>query len=263
MRVIGHSGCYANNSNHGGNLKMNRLLRKSALVSVLTAGLVLLLSACGGGGSSSGGGGTAIGAGATSIVRGNVTGTGNAQAMFIQQMPGSGVERIVKLIADGVISSAYAGTAGVIVCVIVDGSNPLAYCDTTDSNGDFAIDLSAVAAGTYPITFAYNGVTYTSEITVIDDAIVDATVEIDEVEGEVSIEGIDIILLDDGVSDDDGDAGNVVKITICHKPGTPAEKTKQVPEPAVPGHMGHGDTEGACPGGTVADSGDEPIDSDG
>jgi len=36
------------------------------------------------------------------------------------------------------------------------------------------------------------------------------------------------------------------KVTICHKPGTPAEKTKQVPESAVPGHLGHGDTEGEC-----------------
>ena len=36
------------------------------------------------------------------------------------------------------------------------------------------------------------------------------------------------------------------KITICHKPGTPAEKTLQVPESAVPGHLKHGDTLGEC-----------------
>ena len=36
------------------------------------------------------------------------------------------------------------------------------------------------------------------------------------------------------------------KVTICHKPGTPAEKTKQVPEPAVKGHLGHGDHLGPC-----------------
>ena len=35
-------------------------------------------------------------------------------------------------------------------------------------------------------------------------------------------------------------------VTICHKPLTPAEKTLQVPESAVPGHLGHGDYEGAC-----------------
>src|SRR5688572_6756721 len=33
------------------------------------------------------------------------------------------------------------------------------------------------------------------------------------------------------------------KVTICHKPGTAAEKTKQVPSGALKGHLGHGDTE--------------------
>lgn len=41
---------------------------------------------------------------------------------------------------------------------------------------------------------------------------------------------------------------DVEKVTICHKPGTPAEQTKEVPESAVPGHLGHGDTLGACEG---------------
>jgi len=36
------------------------------------------------------------------------------------------------------------------------------------------------------------------------------------------------------------------KVTICHKPGTPAEKTLQVPAQAVPGHLGHDDTLGPC-----------------
>ena len=35
-------------------------------------------------------------------------------------------------------------------------------------------------------------------------------------------------------------------IPICHKPGTPAEKTKLVPLSALPGHAGHGDTIGPC-----------------
>jgi hypothetical protein len=37
-----------------------------------------------------------------------------------------------------------------------------------------------------------------------------------------------------------------VRITICHKPGTPAEKTLVLPESAIPGHLGHGDTLGPC-----------------
>ena len=35
-------------------------------------------------------------------------------------------------------------------------------------------------------------------------------------------------------------------VTICHKPGTPAEQTLTVDDDAVPGHLGHGDYLGAC-----------------
>ena len=46
-------------------------------------------------------------------------------------------------------------------------------------------------------------------------------------------------------------------VTICHKPGTPAEKTLTVPLSAWSGHKTHGDTMGAC--GTVAEPpADEP-----
>ena len=34
--------------------------------------------------------------------------------------------------------------------------------------------------------------------------------------------------------------------TICHKPGTPAEKTKEVSGSMLEGHLGHGDTLGPC-----------------
>jgi hypothetical protein len=36
------------------------------------------------------------------------------------------------------------------------------------------------------------------------------------------------------------------KVTICHKPGTPAEGTIEVSSSAVPAHLEHGDTLGAC-----------------
>jgi hypothetical protein len=35
-------------------------------------------------------------------------------------------------------------------------------------------------------------------------------------------------------------------VTICHKPGTPAEHTLVVDDDAVPGHLGHGDFVGPC-----------------
>ena len=40
--------------------------------------------------------------------------------------------------------------------------------------------------------------------------------------------------------------GNGGKVTICHKPGTPAEKTMTVPQSALKGHLGCGDTLGPC-----------------
>src|SRR4051812_2899491 len=36
------------------------------------------------------------------------------------------------------------------------------------------------------------------------------------------------------------------KVTICHKPDTPAEKTMDVPTSALGGHLGHGDYKGPC-----------------
>jgi len=37
------------------------------------------------------------------------------------------------------------------------------------------------------------------------------------------------------------------KVLICHKPGTPAQQEKEVPQSALKGHKEHGDTEGPCP----------------
>jgi len=38
----------------------------------------------------------------------------------------------------------------------------------------------------------------------------------------------------------------VDSVTICHMPGTPAEKTLTLPSAAIPGHIEHGDYLGAC-----------------
>jgi hypothetical protein len=37
-----------------------------------------------------------------------------------------------------------------------------------------------------------------------------------------------------------------VNVAICHKPGTPAQKTLVIPDTALAGHLGHGDTRGPC-----------------
>ncbi|MCB0181053.1 MAG: hypothetical protein KDI62_22695 [Anaerolineae bacterium] len=36
------------------------------------------------------------------------------------------------------------------------------------------------------------------------------------------------------------------KVTICHKPGTDHGVTLEIAAPALPAHLAHGDTEGAC-----------------
>lgn len=38
------------------------------------------------------------------------------------------------------------------------------------------------------------------------------------------------------------------KVTVCHKPGTPAEATLEIAAPAEAAHLAHGDTQGACTG---------------
>lgn len=43
-----------------------------------------------------------------------------------------------------------------------------------------------------------------------------------------------------------GPSGPPLEATICHKPGTPAEKTLLLPPQAVDSHTEHGDYVGAC-----------------
>jgi hypothetical protein len=42
------------------------------------------------------------------------------------------------------------------------------------------------------------------------------------------------------------------KVTICHKPGTPDEQTKEVPQSALHGHLRHGDRLGPCESPTTS-----------
>ncbi|WP_447007158.1 carboxypeptidase-like regulatory domain-containing protein [Saccharothrix isguenensis] len=45
------------------------------------------------------------------------------------------------------------------------------------------------------------------------------------------------------------DAGPLDRVTVCHSPGTPAEKTLTLPAPAAEAHLRHGDRLGSCEDG--------------
>ena len=59
---------------------------------------------------------------------------------------------------------------------------------------------------------------------------------------------VQIILLD---ADETGEEGDVPtegeKVLVCHKPNKKGGHTLSLPQSAVPAHLGHGDTLGACP----------------
>ncbi len=44
------------------------------------------------------------------------------------------------------------------------------------------------------------------------------------------------------------------KVTLCHKPGSPAQHTISISASAEDAHLDHGDTSGACPGESESDA---------
>jgi hypothetical protein len=83
----------------------------------------------------------------------------------------------------------------------------------------------------------------TSEITLEAGQVVLAVICVSD-DGQLII--VQIVLLEnDGENNDEG-SGNGEKVLICHKPSKNAH-TLSVASPAVPAHLGHGDTLGPCP----------------
>lgn len=255
---------------------MLRICTVKAAAIAMSAALALSLSACGGSGGSTSGGGAGFTSG-KSTVSGNVQSVGGSVAASFSFDSNSTLAMI--LLSAVPEARADGHLAGIEVCI--EG-----YCTTTDANGDFVIDISSLESGVYSLTFQVGNVVYTyplvEEISA-DSEIVIADVEIQE-SGVVTVgsithnQGGDEGSGDGSETDDTDDTGesnpgtvggNIsaapentangngpVKIVICHKPGTPAEKTLILPESAaVNGHLSHGDTMGACPQG--GDAGDE------
>lgn len=97
--------------------------------------------------------------------------------------------------------------------------------------------------------FGVQGVTFETEE--------DATVESDEEEEEEAEE-------EETVEEVEED-GTVTYVTVCHiPPGNPAAKhTIVVGSPALPAHLGHGDTEGPCEADQDGEDGEEGEDDEG
>ncbi len=173
------------------------------------------------------------------VVKGNVSIEGG-QAMFYREMPQSGVGYYVQLLSDAAVPLANAATGLVDVLVCIES-----HCDTTDSEGNFTLELDHLPGGHYIITFELpDGTIYTGSIDVKNYTIVTLTGVLleDEDTGTVRIEVVSVVIIKPTESD-----GDVEKFVICHKPGTPAQQNLVLPQTAIDnGHSGHGDTEGPC-----------------
>ncbi|MGB5705781.1 MAG: carboxypeptidase-like regulatory domain-containing protein [Arenicellales bacterium] len=204
---------------------------KYSLISVLIASMVFL-TACGSSDSSSGGGGS--GSGLASI-SGNVN-NGLAFNRSVEAHAGL-LAAIYKLVIP--VANA-AGVPDVLVTLTYpDGTTETT---TTDADGNFAFmgldpgdySIQVAAGAPQPIgltegvnadlTFNEQGSLVTTRVNASEDTI----------SGNV----------DDGVISDDNISA--AKVTVCHKPGTPAEKTLTIAAPAVNAHLNHGDSVGDC-----------------
>jgi len=58
---------------------------------------------------------------------------------------------------------------------------------------------------------------------------------------------VQVIVLSGGENEGGDSADNGEKVLICHKPDKKGGHTLSLPQAAIPAHLGHGDTLGACP----------------
>jgi hypothetical protein len=204
----------------------------------------LLLAGCGGGGgtSSSAGGGAA----GTATVAGVVDNGGIARLDTWPDDGASTGERLLASLARWVSTPALAlPVADVTVTVICtdDAGNPFeAGSDTTEADGSFVIE--GVPAN-QTCSLSVSGVGVVTEVVTEPGQTIQVNVTINVEGGATSDTVVVRGTVDDGTSDtssDDSSDDNTRKVTICHK----GRNTISVGEPAVPAHLAHGDTEGAC-----------------
>ncbi len=232
---------------------------RTLLISIAAAAM-LALAGCGGSTSTSSGGAGFSSGGST--VSGNVSSSGNGVALR------AGDNDMLVTLLSALATPAHADIEGIEVCL-------LDICTTTDASGNFTLPIAGLESGNYTLTFRVGGVIYSyplSQEISGSDAVVLTDVSISE-SGNVSVGNVSYIMADEEsleeVEEVEGSvSGNISsapdnaeregqdKIVICHKPGTPAENTLIVAEPAANAHLGHGDYLGAC------SSGDDSSDDD-
>lgn len=207
-------------------------MKRAALAASVAAGL--LLAGCGGGGgtSSSAGGGAA----GTATVAGVID---NGAVAHLDAWPGSRApagERLLASLAHWISTPAHAAPVPDVIvtinCPSFTGS------DTTAQDGSF--EINGVPADE-SCSLSVSGVVIMTDVVAEPNATIEINVTLNDTGDPTVISGT----IDDGAGDelsDDGSDDKAHKATICHK----GKKTISVGRPAVPAHLAHGDTEGAC-----------------
>lgn len=157
------------------------------------------------------------------------------------------------VIDEGIVSG---DLVKVTVWILADGSwlaQSIELLDSTSAEG--CVVITAVITGINGDQISLSDgqqLPLGDEIIITGDLKVGAVVAINAcVNEEGEIEIISITVIYDPVETPPdippGEEEEQERVTLCHKPGTPAEKTKSLPASALYGHLGHGDTRGACP----------------
>ena len=179
---------------------------------------------------------------------------------------------LLRLVASGTAGNSY-------IIVGTDDNQILIYSPTGDLESDIAAiaqqlatidsdddgaDEIAASDGNNVTVYEFNG--ENSEPATLQDSVfllkadvdgdgVDETITGSQDANEVSLDGISFPVFESANQTRRSTTRKQNKVTICHK-----GKNKAIPEPALKGHLGHGDTMGACSGSTP--NPDEPPPTD-